>query len=136
MLNIFLVVYTATGGIASVSRPFSSPVADMEYCEEIAARMTKDQDAEHYVFECEQHKKPPKVTVKIDAATRETFELSCITRGYPTQCSDLPNGDVEFMTSARDRHGRRFHVITKPNGLSVTGIYDSKNNFHRVKEKD
>ena len=142
MLKIFLVFYTASGGIASVSRSFPSPPADMEYCKGIANERNEQNlrdaktDAEVFVAECEQHKAPPKVTVKLDPKTRKTLEVSCIARGLPNQCSDLPNGDVEFMTSGRDKHGNRFHVITKPDGSFVIGTYDSKGKFHPIKKED
>lgn len=138
MLRIFLVFYTASGGIASVSRPLDN----MELCEQIAEQRNERNiqgtktDAEIFVAECEQHKTPPKVTIKVDPKTREALDVNCVERGLPNQCSDLPNGDVEFMTSARDKHGNRLHVITKPDGSSVTGTYDSKVRFHIIKEED
>lgn len=138
MLKIFLVFYTASGGIASVSRP----IDDMQWCEAIADKRNEQNihdaktDAEVFVAECEQHNKAPKVTVKVDPKTRETLKVSCIERGLPMQCSDLPNGDLVIMTSGRDKHGNRVFVITKPNGSSVTGSYDSKNRFHIIKEQD
>jgi len=139
MLKIFLVFYTASGGIASVSRPFS---LDMEYCEGIAKERNEQNlqdaksDANIYVAECEQHKTPPKVTVRISPRARKSLEVSCIARGFPNQCSDLPNGDLEIMTSGRDRNGNRLHVITKLDGSSVAGTYDSKGRFHIIQKRD
>jgi hypothetical protein len=138
MLKVFLVFYTATGGIASVSRA----IPDMEWCETIADEQNErnlgeaNSDADVFVAECERHKSRPKITVKIDPKRRKTLEVSCIARGLPMQCSDLPNGDVEFMTSGRDKHGNRLHVITRPDGSSVTGTYDSKGRFHIIREED
>lgn len=139
MLKIFLVFYTASGGIASVSRPFS---LDMEYCEGIAKERNEQnlQDAKSganiYVAECEQHKTRPKVTVRIDPKARKALEVNCIARGFPNQCNDLPNGDLEIMTSGRDRYGNRLHTITKPNGSFVAGTYDGKGRFHSIKKGD
>jgi hypothetical protein len=82
-LKIFLVFYTASGGIASVSKSQD----DMEWCERIANERNEQNlrgaktDADIYVAECEQHKTPPKVTVKIDSKTRETLQVSCVARG-------------------------------------------------------
>ncbi|MBR0796863.1 hypothetical protein JQ615_15815 [Bradyrhizobium jicamae] len=139
MLKIFLVFYTASGGIASVSRPFS---LDMEYCEGIAKERNEQNlrdaksDANVYVAECEQHKTPPNVTVRIDPKMRKALEVSCIARGFPNQCSDLPNGDLEVMHSGRDKHGNRIHSITKPGGRVLFGTYDSKGRFHIIKDED
>ncbi|WP_316399475.1 hypothetical protein [Bradyrhizobium sp. 33ap4] len=139
MLRVFLVFYTAAGGVASVSRPF---VLDMEYCESIAKerneQILKDAkaDADVFVAVCEQHKTRPKATAKVDRKYRERFEVSCILRGNPNQCTDLPNGDVEFMTSGRDKRGNRLHVITKPDGSYVAGTYDSKSRFHIIRKQD
>ncbi|UPK40860.1 hypothetical protein IVB18_50520 (plasmid) [Bradyrhizobium sp. 186] len=123
MLKIFLVFYTASGGVASVSKP----IGDMEFCESIAQRRNEQNledaksDADIYVAECEQHKTPPKVTVKLDAKTREHLRVNCIERGFPNQCSDLPNGDLETLTSARDKDGHRIVAITKPDGRRLYG---------------
>lgn len=136
-VKVFLVFYTDSGSIASVSRP----IFDMELCEGIADERNKQNlsdakfDAEVFVAECEEHKSRPKVMVKVGSKVRETLEVNCIQRGLPHQCTDLPNGDVEFMTSGRDKHRDRLHVITKPDGSSVVGTYDSRNRFHIIKDR-
>jgi len=139
MLKIFLVFYTASGGIASVSRPFSS---DMEYCEGIAKERNEQNlqdarsDAHIYVAECEQHNTPPKVTVRIDPRARKALEVSCIARGYPDQCADLPNGGLEILLSSRDKQGHRIVSITKPDGRIRYGTYDSKGQLRIRREED
>lgn len=70
-----------------------------------------------YVFECEEHTKRPKVQAKIDPGERKLYESNCLNLGLPSQCEDLPNGDVLIQTSARDKHGRRLTFITKHKDL-------------------
>ena len=122
LLKVFLVFYTASGGVASVSKP----IDNIGFCESIAITRNANNlksaktDADVFVAECEQHKKPPKVTVKIDRKTREMLEVNCIERGLPQQCEDLPNGDLAILTSARDRRGNRLVTVIKPKAVSVT----------------
>lgn len=138
MLKIFLVFYTASGGIASVSREIPS----MEWCEQVAQDRnaenleTAKSDADIFLAECEQHKAPPKVTVQLDPTTREALEVNCVARGLPSQCADLPNGDLEILTSARDKQGHRIVSITKPDGRIQYGTYDRNNRLRIRKEKD
>lgn len=115
LLKIFLVVYAATGGIGAVSKS----LPDMEQCEAAAHGWT-DRNArigESYTFKCEQRKSRPKVQIKIDAEARKLFESDCINLGLPAQCRDLPNGDVEILTTDRDKRGQRKTIVTKAKDL-------------------
>ena len=138
-LKIFLVFYTASGGIAAVA----DMPNDMESCE-FAANSRNEQilrdaktDADIYVAECERHAKRPKVQIKIAAEERGFLESACHNIfGGPGQCHQLANGDVEILTTARDKQGNRVVSITKPDGRTLYGTYDRNNKLRIRKEKD
>jgi hypothetical protein len=113
-MSFYLVVYTASHLIGAVSPPMH-----LDICAHIEDQWatTKATTDGHYTFVCEEHDKPPKFQVKIKASDRKLFWRNCIERGHPNQCEDMPNGDVQFLTSARDKHGRRIIATIKKKDL-------------------
>ena len=139
MLKIFLVFYTVSGGIGAVS---SRPLHNMEVCFDAANRQndfalrSAKTDAEDIVGLCEEHKSRPKVTAKIARWRRQIFESRCFNEGLPDQCTEFPNGDLEILTSARDKYVRRIVIIEKADGRGRLGIYDKNGKLHIKSRKE
>lgn len=87
MLKVFLVVYAA-GGIGAVAE------TKKDLCEDSLTRWSSPRFS-HYTLKCEEHAKPPKVTVKIP--DRKRFESKCKNLVAYAHCLDLPNGDVKIL---------------------------------------
>jgi hypothetical protein len=113
MATVFMVTYTTATGLPVA---VSLPIKTMDRCEEVAKHYTEFQNPVEYFFECEEHKKRPKVEAKIDPRDRKYFERTGCVDG-PAQCEQLPNGDLAILSSARDKHGHRIVYFIKATDL-------------------
>ena len=82
-MELFLVIYTASGLVGAASHP----MPDAEFCEEIrwvgqtlndTFVKAKRPGIEAYMFKCEYHLARPEITAQIDKNTKEIYESKCV----------------------------------------------------------
>ena len=82
-MELFLVIYTASGLVGAASHP----MPDAEFCEEIrwvgqtlndTFVKAKRPGIEAYMFKCEYHLTRPEITAQIDKNTKEIYESKCV----------------------------------------------------------
>jgi hypothetical protein len=85
----FLIAYVATGLSVAVSPPqkYSFAPRDKQWCDtmsDVAAYIFAERPDKDLAFVCEQHRKRPKLTGKVDREAQSTLDNQCF--GYGNAC--------------------------------------------------
>ena len=83
----FVVAYNLTGQIVAVGTPYVYDTPPLPQTEEICLDRREHYDLGKYTLVCEQHKKAPKITGKMDRDLHSSMQNQC--SGFGTACEKI-----------------------------------------------
>ena len=80
----FLVAYNLTGQIVAVGTPYNQGHyrRTEDFCEFMKEDLLSGEKYRKYTFKCEQHKKAPKITGKVDSELQHVVQDECYGIGH------------------------------------------------------